>query len=62
MAVDVALRLEPVIVPPSWNKGEHHQILSKVWGRAAREMGEAVGFGVQEALESVGVTAQVSAK
>ena len=32
---------EPVIVPPTWNKGEYHQELASVWGRAARELKEA---------------------
>lgn len=32
---------EPVIVPPIWNKTEYHQMLSKVWSCAARELSEA---------------------
>ena len=32
---------EPVLVPPTWNKTEHHSALSSVWNRAARELGEA---------------------
>lgn len=38
---DTKVKAEPVIVPPTWNKTEHHQILSQVWGRAAKELGEA---------------------
>lgn len=29
---------EPVIVPPTWSKGEHHREIAKVWARAAREL------------------------
>lgn len=32
---------DPVIVPPTWNKTEHHQGLSKVWQRAALELSDA---------------------
>ena len=32
---------QPVIVPPTWNKSDHHLSLSQVWARAAKEMGEA---------------------
>jgi NAD-dependent SIR2 family protein deacetylase len=32
---------DPVIVPPTWNKSEHHQSLSKVWQRAALELSDA---------------------
>ena len=32
---------EPVIIPPTWNKTEYHQILEKVWRRAAKELSEA---------------------
>jgi NAD-dependent SIR2 family protein deacetylase len=32
---------DPVIVPPTWNKTQHHQDLSKVWSRAARELSDA---------------------
>lgn len=31
----------PVIVPPTWNKTEHHLELSKVWSAAANELSEA---------------------
>ena len=31
----------PVIVPPTWNKTEHHQGLSVVWTRAASELSDA---------------------
>ncbi len=30
-----------VIVPPVWNKGPHHNQLSRVWSRAARELNDA---------------------
>lgn len=31
----------PVLVPPTWNKGHYHRILSSVWARAAEELKEA---------------------
>jgi hypothetical protein len=50
---DIKVKAEPVIVPPTWNKAEHHQILSQVWGRAAKELGEAeyifiIGYSLAE--------------
>jgi hypothetical protein len=38
---NVEVKAEAVIVPPSWSKAEHHQALSRVWSRAAKELGEA---------------------
>jgi len=43
----------PVLVPPTWNKSEHHQYLSKVWNRAAIDLGEAeniyiIGYSMPE--------------
>ena len=32
---------EPVLVPPTWNKTEHHRVIEKVWQRAAKELSEA---------------------
>ena len=32
---------EPVIVPPSWNKGDYHVALSDVWSAAADHLSEA---------------------
>jgi len=32
---------EPVIVPPTWNKGEYHLTLGPVWQRAAAELSRA---------------------
>lgn len=32
---------EPVIVPPTWSKGEHHARIANVWRRAARHLSEA---------------------
>jgi len=32
---------QPVIVPPTWGKLEHHRVLSRVWSRAAKELSEA---------------------
>jgi len=44
---------DPVIVPPTWNKVEYHKILSRVWSRAAKELGEAeyifvIGYSLPE--------------
>jgi hypothetical protein len=38
---DIEVAQEPVIVPPSWNKADHHQALSTVWAKAAHHLGEA---------------------
>ena len=32
---------EPVIVPPTWNKGDYHRELATVWNRAAYELSDA---------------------
>lgn len=32
---------EPVLVPPTWSKGEYHREIASVWSRAARELEEA---------------------
>ncbi len=44
---------EPEIVPPTWNKADYHRTLSKVWSRAAKELGEAenifvIGYSLPE--------------
>jgi hypothetical protein len=44
---------EPVLVPPTWNKTEHHRQLSAVWKHASIELGEAeniyiIGYSVPE--------------
>lgn len=49
----IEVKAEPVIVPPTWNKAEHHQTLSRVWSRAAKELGEAeyvfiIGYSLPE--------------
>jgi NAD-dependent SIR2 family protein deacetylase len=31
----------PFIVPPTWNKGDHHQTIAPVWQRAAKELTDA---------------------
>ena len=31
----------PIIVPPTWNKAQHHELLSKIWNRAALEFSNA---------------------
>jgi hypothetical protein len=38
---DNATSPEPVIVPPSWNKGAHNETLSHIWRRAAEHLSEA---------------------
>jgi len=44
---------EPIIVPPTWNKTEHHRNLSQVWIRAARELSDVenifvIGYSLPE--------------
>jgi len=44
---------EPVIVPPTWNKADYHQLLSTIWGKAAEELSEAeyifiIGYSLPE--------------
>jgi hypothetical protein len=44
---------DPVIVPPIWNKGQHHNSIASVWKRAAKELSEArnivvVGYSLPE--------------
>jgi hypothetical protein len=34
-------KFEPLIVPPTWNKGQHYGQIRKVWQQAAIELGEA---------------------
>ena len=36
-----AVELEPVIVPPSWNKADYHSALTDVWAAAAEHLSEA---------------------
>ena len=31
----------PIIVPPTWNKTEYHESLSRVWSKAAKELASA---------------------
>jgi hypothetical protein len=38
---DKAHALEPVIVPPTWNKGSHEHQLENIWARARQELTEA---------------------
>ena len=38
---DKALGPEPFIVPPTWNKADHHGAIAPVWRRAAKELSEA---------------------
>jgi NAD-dependent SIR2 family protein deacetylase len=43
----------PFIVPPTWNKGDHHQTIAPVWQRAALELSEAehifvIGYSLPE--------------
>lgn len=50
---DVEIDDEPVIVPPTWNKADHHQALSSIWGKAAKNLSEAksifiIGYSLPE--------------
>lgn len=49
----VKVNPEPVIVPPAWNKADYHQLLSTIWGTAAKELEEAeyifiIGYSLPE--------------
>jgi hypothetical protein len=35
------LEIDPVLIPPTWNKGGFHRELSGVWGKAAHHLAEA---------------------
>jgi hypothetical protein len=44
---------EPLIVPPTWNKGEHHRSIARVWSKAALELERAeniivIGYSLPE--------------
>jgi hypothetical protein len=48
-----ALSIEPLLVPPTWNKTEYHGQLSRVWKDAAQELSEAenifvIGYSLPE--------------
>jgi hypothetical protein len=50
---DIKVAAEPVIVPPTWNKADHHQALSTVWANAAHQLEEAeyifiIGYSLPE--------------
>jgi len=50
---DVEVQKEPVIVPPTWNKADYHQSLSKIWATAADHLSEAeqifiIGYSLPE--------------
>jgi hypothetical protein len=50
---DKAVLPEPVLVPPTWNKSQHHRNLSDVWARSASELSEAenifiIGYSLPE--------------
>ncbi len=36
-----ACAAEALIVPPTWNKSQYHDVIENVWRRAAKEMSEA---------------------
>ena len=38
---DQACAAEALIVPPTWNKSQYHEVIENVWRRAAKEMSEA---------------------
>ena len=50
---DIKIQPEPVIVPPTWNKADYHQLLSTIWSTAAKELEEAeyifiIGYSLPE--------------
>jgi hypothetical protein len=38
---EIAVEDEPLLIPPTWSKGEYYRDIANVWGRAARELEEA---------------------
>lgn len=38
---DIKVEQEPLIVPPTWNKADYHNSLSKIWALAAKELEDA---------------------
>lgn len=49
----IKMKTEPFLVPPSWNKADHHQGLSEVWAKAARQLEETeyifiIGYSLPE--------------
>jgi hypothetical protein len=49
----VKVDLEPVIVPPSWNKSDYHKALTRVWAAAAVHLSQAenifiIGYSLPE--------------
>lgn len=51
--MEKAVTPEPVLIPPTWNKVEHHRNLAGVWRRAATELGDAeniviIGYSLPE--------------
>jgi hypothetical protein len=65
------LDLDPVIVPPTWSKGEHQSRISKVWELAAKDLAGAqnifiIGYSLPETdsffrhLMSLGTSTDVS--
>ncbi len=43
----------PIIIPPTWNKAQQHELLSKIWNRAAFELSNAehifvIGYALNE--------------
>lgn len=50
---DQAVLADPIIVPPTWNKTQHHQVIADVWRRAAQHLSEAeniivIGYSLPE--------------
>lgn len=50
---NAAVKKEPVIVPPTWNKSDYHRVLSEVWTAAAEHLSHAqhifvIGYSLPE--------------
>ena len=50
---DQDMPADPMIVPPTWNKTQHHRVIAKVWQSAAQHLSEAenifvIGYSLPE--------------
>jgi len=48
-----SLEPKPFLVPPTWNKADHHKVIDKVWRKAAVELTDAeyifiIGYSIPE--------------
>jgi hypothetical protein len=41
---EIEVNDEPLLIPPSWNKGDYHRAISNVWSKAAQHLSEALNI------------------